>query len=112
MAKIAALHNGTQIHFPDTTPDSEMDTAVNRHLNIKQPPTDEHKTHIIAQAAHVEATNGVAKAMQDILGPISGMADTIEQNTPEIIMAIDKLSGTIERVGSAIIKAMSNSQRS
>lgn len=38
MPKIAELHDGTQIHFPDTTPDQHMDSAVQRHLGI-QPPT-------------------------------------------------------------------------
>lgn len=40
MAKIAQLHNGTQIHFPDEMPDHEMDAAVQRHLGVGAPPAE------------------------------------------------------------------------
>lgn len=120
MAKIAELHNGTKIHFPDTMPDSEMDTHVRRHLGLpdqdpeiaeqKQLDDKRHKVGIVARAAHVEATNGVADAMQrgfnDLLGPISGLADAIEGNTPELIAAVNKLSNTVESAVQQIVEAL------
>lgn len=104
MAKIAELHNGTQIHFPDDMPDHEMDAAVHRHLGVKQPPSAEHKTQIIAHAAHVEATNSVAAAMKEgmdgLLGPLSGLADAVEQDLPKLVASIDKLTAMMETVSS------------
>lgn len=143
MTKIAQLHNGAQIHFPDETPDENMDAVVRHHLSMgqsdpkalasftqamkmhvdhikkteseaereKQALEDtHHKTNIIAHAAHVEATKGVADAMskglQDLLGPVSGLADAIEGNTPELIVAVNKLSDTIVQVGKAVVDAL------
>lgn len=37
MAKIAQLHNGVQIHFPDETPDDEMDRVVQHHVSQVDP---------------------------------------------------------------------------
>lgn len=109
MTKIAQLHNGTQIHFPDEMPDHEMDAAVQRHLGVGQPPNPntmmqlmhllvehanntsvgtqklhdtQHKTQVISNAKHVE---------------------TIEQASTQIADAIDKLTQAIGAVGSAVV---------
>lgn len=126
MAKIAQLHNGTQIHFPDDTSEEDMDAAVHHHMAFAQALTTahgkeaalreerernfremSHKTKVIASAAHVEATGSVAKAVNELMGPISGLADTSEHALPQLVMAIDGLSNTILKVGAAIVHALS-----
>lgn len=127
--KIAQLHDGTEIHFRDDTPEEEMDAAVNHHIafskaikterqkeNEKQRQHDlaanelNHKTHVITAAANVEATKNLTKATEEglnsLAGPLAAVADAMESKTPELIMAINKLSDTILEVGSAVVRAM------
>lgn len=57
MTKIAQLHNGVQIHFPDETPDAEMDKAVQRHLGGTDP---------AAISAFMKAVNSHTKTVMDV----------------------------------------------
>lgn len=40
MPKIAELHNGTQIHFPDDIADADMDAQVKKHLGVSEQKTE------------------------------------------------------------------------
>lgn len=55
MPKIAELHNGTQIHFPDHVGDEEMDQTVQRHLGVTPPNPDMLQAILQAIGAHAGA---------------------------------------------------------
>lgn len=55
MVKIATLHNGVQIHFPDETPDVDMDKVVQNHLGIGEPRPDMMGVLLDAMSKHTAA---------------------------------------------------------
>lgn len=65
MAKIATLHNGVQIHFPDETPDAEMDKAVQNHLGIGEPRPDMMGVLLEAISKHTAALAAAKKEPKD-----------------------------------------------
>lgn len=62
MAKIAQLHNGTEIHFPDDTPDQHMDTAVAQHLGVPADPSNIVPTLMAAFSQHLQQQQGDKQA--------------------------------------------------
>lgn len=97
MAKIAQLHNGTQIHFPDDMPDHEMDATVQKHLGVISPDQLlQHKTQVVTGAAHVDAVNAMAEAVKMLREPLMVIADSSQK----IAMAISELSAKMAQVGS------------
>lgn len=67
MTKIAQLHNGIEIHFPDETSDQEMDEAVKRHM---------HTTDPVIVSSFLKAVNSHAKTTAEIH---AGVAKTHEE---------------------------------
>lgn len=78
MAKIAELHNGTQIHFPDSMPDSEMDAAVQRHLGLMDP--DITATFVKALTAHAKAAGDVKSAARSAIDKDAADRTTEDRN--------------------------------
>lgn len=104
MTKVAQLHDGTQIHFPDHVQDHEMDAAVQRHTGANQAINPQmlmqllhamvshagtsttenglatqlqHKTHVVAAGATVDAINAAADKIAGAIGQLAEALNTV-----------------------------------
>ncbi len=53
----------------------------------------------------------LSKGVEDILGPISALADSSEKELPALVKAIDNLAQTITKVGAQVVEAIYAPQR-
>ena len=131
--KVAILHTGEQLHFPDETPDEVMDMTVKRHLGIPEGPSDTEQLlrgflmavdHYVSDqrataqdmALHSRDMTGVAlmqsarhhddhmRAIQEIKGSLGDTADGL---VGFLAPALEKLGSDMEHLPE-IVKAVNN----
>lgn len=119
--KIAELHNGDRLEFPDETPDEVMDQTVRNHLMELQPPQQpdlgaqalegimETLLHVIPNAVeelaqyHQATANSGAQLVQLITG-MNQAVHALAKNTPETVKAINNLSNTLTDCTQTLLK--------
>lgn len=105
--KKAKLKNGKVLEFPDSTPDSVIESVVKRVMGIKEEPELKKVINDLAMSiadrdnddfygpALEEHSDVMRKAAQDIITAISKVNFVMKDTTP----AIEKQSGVIEKLG-------------
>jgi hypothetical protein len=101
MPRIAHLPNGTQLAFPDDTPDEHMDAQVQAHMGVPPPEQMPAPEEIMMQA-----TQQLAQLVQQVtqaVGAVAQLAGAIAQGQQQMTHMVSQLmaqmGGVAEQTG-------------
>jgi ABC-type transporter Mla subunit MlaD len=116
MAKIAQLHDGTLLEFPDETESDVIDRAVAQHLGIPDSQDIKDERHIQALDALIQSVKAVHEGLSQhsaALGAVeqkhSAALGSVDQNIGAIHEAREAGAQTVQQVGNSIKETLQRS---
>lgn len=123
--KRARLHDGTEMEFPDGTPDNIVQMTVKKHLGVKpepDPASVRHDETMAMQHDHVAVLSSISRAVAHSaekvsgalgkldgigkLDELTGIKECLQECTHEIVLAMGRLAASIDRASRDVTKAV------